>query len=96
MFTTGRDSVKGRHLRRDLRIALVVDDRRPPVAFVLLRGRAALSEDPLELLGLRDADRRSLNGCRPGRRTRAAQRRPRELLVRVTVERMIAETDVAG
>src|SRR5919201_5934563 len=50
VFTTGRASVKGRHLRRDARIALVVDDEEPPYAFVHVRGRVALSDDPDELL----------------------------------------------
>jgi PPOX class probable F420-dependent enzyme len=96
VFTTRGDSVKGRHLRRDPRIALVVDDERPPFAFVHLRGRAALSEDPHELvryatqIGGRymGADRADEFGRRNGA--------PGELLVRVTVERMITETDVAG
>ena len=40
LFTTGADSVKGRNLRRDPRIALLVDDETPPYAFVHVRGRA--------------------------------------------------------
>src|SRR5271170_6295181 len=50
LFNTGRDTVKGRALRRDPRIALVVDDEAPPFAFVHIRGRVTLSEDPAELL----------------------------------------------
>jgi PPOX class probable F420-dependent enzyme len=50
VLTTGSESVKGRNLRRDLRMAVVVDDETPPFAFVRIRGRAALSEDPGELL----------------------------------------------
>lgn len=30
VFTTGADTVKGRDLRRDGRVALCVDDERPP------------------------------------------------------------------
>ena len=96
VFTTARDSVKGRHLRRDPRIALVVDEEQPPFAFVHLRGRAQLSEDPQELLRYATeiggrymgADRADEFGRRNGA--------PGELLVRVTVERMIAQADVAG
>src|SRR5215831_5108781 len=52
VLTTGAESVKGRNLRRDPRVAVVVDDETPPFAFVHIRGRAALSEDPGELLVL--------------------------------------------
>ena len=45
VLTTGAESVKGRNLRRDTRVAVVVDDETPPFAFVHIRGRAALSED---------------------------------------------------
>ncbi|CAM5674671.1 PPOX class F420-dependent oxidoreductase OS=Streptomyces tendae OX=1932 GN=GUR47_29255 PE=4 SV=1 [Streptomyces tendae] len=44
VFNTGKDTVKGRNLVRDGRIALCVDDDRPPFAFVVLQGRARISE----------------------------------------------------
>jgi PPOX class probable F420-dependent enzyme len=50
VLTTGAASVKGRNLRRDPRVAVVVDDQTPPFAFVHIRGRATLSEDLGELL----------------------------------------------
>jgi PPOX class probable F420-dependent enzyme len=50
VFTTGRDSVKGRNLRRNLRVAVIVDDEVAPYAFVHIRGRVTLSEDLEELL----------------------------------------------
>jgi PPOX class probable F420-dependent enzyme len=96
VFTTGADSVKGRNLRRDPRIALLVDDEEPPYAFVHLRGRAKISED-------RDELRRFATeiGSRYMGKDRAEEfgRRnavPGELLVRVEPERVIAEDDVAG
>ena len=96
VFNTGRKTVKGRHLRRDPRIALLVDDDTPPFAFVHVRGRVTLSEDPDELLRVATeiggrymgADRAEEFGRRNGV--------PGELIVRVTAERVIAETDVAG
>src|SRR5262245_5407497 len=45
VFTTGVNSVKGRNLRRDPRVAFVVDDQAPPYAFVHVRGRVTLHED---------------------------------------------------
>jgi PPOX class probable F420-dependent enzyme len=50
VFTTGAGSVKARNLRRDPRIALVVDEDVAPYAFVHIRGRARISEDTGELL----------------------------------------------
>ncbi|EFL42676.1 pyridoxamine 5-phosphate oxidase, FMN-binding protein, partial [Streptomyces griseoflavus Tu4000] len=49
VFNTGKGTVKGRNLARDGRVALCVDDDRPPFGFVVLQGRARLSEDPGEL-----------------------------------------------
>jgi PPOX class probable F420-dependent enzyme len=96
VFTTNRASVKGKHLRRDPRIALLVDDETPPYAFVHVRGRVTLSEDPEELL-------RAATGI--GARYMGADRAEEfgrrnavlgELVVRVTPERIVSNGDVAG
>lgn len=50
VFTTGRDTVKGRNLRRDPRVMLSVDDETPPFAFALVEGTARVSEPPVEEL----------------------------------------------
>ncbi len=50
VFTTGAATAKGRALRRDPRVSLVVDDEVPPFAFVKLIGAVSISEDPAELL----------------------------------------------
>ncbi|MFI8893380.1 PPOX class F420-dependent oxidoreductase [Streptomyces paradoxus] len=95
VFNTGRDSVKGRNILRDGRIALCVDDDRPPYSFVVLRGRARVSEDLDEIrlwatrIGARymGEERAEEFGARNGV--------PGELLVRVTVDRVLAERNVA-
>jgi PPOX class probable F420-dependent enzyme len=96
IFTTGANSVKGRNLRRDPRLALVVDDERPPFAFVHIRGRVTISEDTDELLRFAtEIGARYMGADRAeefGRRNAV----PGELLVRVTPERIIAEDDIAG
>jgi PPOX class probable F420-dependent enzyme len=96
VFTTGADTVKGRNLRRDPRIALVVEDDTPPFAFVHFRGRATIHEDPEELLRFATAIGSRYMG--EARAEEFGQRNavPGELLVRVTPERVIAEADVAG
>ncbi|PPS70607.1 MULTISPECIES: PPOX class F420-dependent oxidoreductase [Streptomyces] len=96
VFNTGENSVKGRNIVRDCRIALCVDDDRPPYSFVVLRGRARVSEDLDEIrhwatrIGARymGEERAEEFGARNGV--------PGELLVRVTVDRVLAERDVAN
>jgi PPOX class probable F420-dependent enzyme len=50
VFNTGADTVKGRNLVRDPRVALCVDDDTPPFSFVIVEGTATVTEDPEELL----------------------------------------------
>jgi PPOX class probable F420-dependent enzyme len=50
VFTTGRESVKAKNIRRDPRVCICVDDQTPPFAFVQIEGTATLSDDLDELL----------------------------------------------
>ena len=95
IFNTGADTVKGRALRRDPRIALLVDDERPPFAFVHIRGRVELSEDPQELLQWATRIGRRYMGQERAREFGARNGVPGELVVRVVPERIIAEADLA-
>ena len=96
VLTTGAESVKGRNLRRDPRVAVVVDDEAPPFAFVHIRGRAALSEDPGELL--RYATEIGSRYMGAGRAEEFGRRNavPGELLVRIMPEHVISGTDLAA
>ncbi|MEV7078903.1 PPOX class F420-dependent oxidoreductase [Streptomyces sp. NPDC093516] len=95
VFTTGKGSVKGRNIVRDGRVAVCVDDDRPPYSFVVLTGRARVSEDLDEVrrwatrIGARymGEERAEEFGARNGV--------PGELLVRVTIDRVLAERNVA-
>jgi PPOX class probable F420-dependent enzyme len=49
-FTTGRDTVKGRHLRANPRAALTVDTEQYPFTFVLVRGPVTVEERAADLL----------------------------------------------
>lgn len=96
VFNTGRDTVKGRNLARDGRVALCVDDDRPPFAFVVLQGNAELIEDLEQVrhwatrIGGRymGEDRAAEFGARNGV--------PGELLVRVRISKVLAYDAVAG
>lgn len=95
VFNTGKESVKGRNLARDGRAALCVDDDRPPFDFVVLQGRAELSEDLDDVrrwaarLGARymGDERAEEFGTRNGV--------PGELLVRLRIEKVLAQAAVA-
>ena len=95
VFTTGATSVKGRSLREDARVALCVDDERPPFSFVIVEGTAEISEDLDELLrwatelGARYMGREVAESF--GRRNAVAG----ELLVRMHVDRVVAHADIA-
>jgi PPOX class probable F420-dependent enzyme len=96
VFNTGRDSVKGKHLRRDPRIALLVDDETPPFAFVHVRGRVTLSEDPEELLRTATEIGARYMGAERAEEFGRRNAVPGELVVRVIAERVISDADVAG
>jgi PPOX class probable F420-dependent enzyme len=95
IFNTGAETIKGKALRGDGRVAMCVDDEEPPFAFVVIEGVASISEEPGELLrwataiGGRymGADRAEEFGRRNGV--------PGELLVRITPTRIIAKTNIS-
>ena len=95
VFTTGANSVKGRNLGRDPRVALVVDDDRPPYAFVHVRGRVTIDENLDELLRFATAIGSRYMGEDRAEEFGKRNAVPGELLVRVKPERVIAEEDVA-
>ncbi|MCX4879011.1 MULTISPECIES: PPOX class F420-dependent oxidoreductase [unclassified Streptomyces] len=96
VFNTAKTSVKGRNLARDGRAALCIDDDRPPFDFVVLQGRARISEDLGELthwaarIGARymGEERAEEFGRRNGV--------PGELLVRIAIDKVLAEKAVAS
>ncbi|MFG2990615.1 PPOX class F420-dependent oxidoreductase [Streptomyces sp. NPDC048257] len=98
VFNTGKDTVKGRNLARDGRVALCVDDDRPPFSYVVLQGRAEISrygDDADELLtwatriGARYMGEEQAEAF--GRRNAV----PTELLVRVPIDKVIALAGIA-
>jgi PPOX class probable F420-dependent enzyme len=96
LFNTGVRSLKGRTIRRDGRVALCVQDERPPFSFVSINGTAEIVDDAAELrrwaarIGGRymGADRAEEYGARNGV--------PGELLVRITPDHVVAHRDIAG
>ena len=95
IFTTGSQSVKGKALARDGRVALCVDDENPPFAYVIIEGTAELSADLDDMLVW--ATR--LGGRYMGEENAEAFGRrnavPEERLVRVRPTRIIARAGIS-
>lgn len=96
VFNTGKETVKGRNIVRDGRIALCVDDDRPPYSFVVLQGRARVSEDLDEVRRWATRIGSLYMGEERAEEFGARNGVPGELLVRVTVDRVLAERDIAN
>ena len=95
VFSTGAESAKGRAIVRDPRISLVVDDERPPFAFVQLTGPVAVDDDLDRLLDWATRIGRRYMG--PERADEFGRRNAvrGELLVRLRPTKVIAEADLA-
>jgi PPOX class probable F420-dependent enzyme len=96
IFTTGATTLKGKAIARDPRVALVVDDERPPFAFVAIQGTAQTSDDLAELRTW--ATRIGARYMGDDRAEEFGQRNAveGELLVRVTPTRVVANADMTG
>ncbi|MGW5333211.1 PPOX class F420-dependent oxidoreductase [Streptomyces bauhiniae] len=95
VFTTGEGTVKGRNLARDPRVALCVDDDRPPFSFVVLNGQARLSEDVDEIRRWATRIAARYMGEDHAEEFGARNGVPGELLVRVHIDHVVAVQDLA-
>lgn len=96
IFTTGRDTVKGRNLARDARVALSVDDQTPPYSFVTLFGTVTLSDDLEEMLPWAIKIGERYMGADMAEQFGRRNAVEGELLVRVRVAKQIAQKDVSN
>ena len=96
VFNTHTSSVKATNMRREPRVAVTVDDQTPPYSFVTVEGLATLTDDDRDLVQIATeiggrymgAERAGEYGTRNGV--------PGELVVRVSMDRVISAADVAG
>ncbi|MEU4895032.1 PPOX class F420-dependent oxidoreductase [Streptomyces sp. NPDC044780] len=94
VITTGAASVKGRALRRDPRVALCIDDERPPFSFVSIEGTVTLSEEPEELLRWATASAARYMGADLADEIGKRIGGPGTLLVRVHPTHIVAVADL--
>ncbi|RLU89106.1 PPOX class F420-dependent enzyme [Streptomyces griseocarneus] len=95
VFCTGENTVKGRNLARDGRIALCVDDDRPPFSFVTLHGRAELSDDLDEVRSWSARIAARYMGDERAEEFGARNGVPGEVLVRARIDKVVALAAVA-
>ncbi|MFJ1750807.1 PPOX class F420-dependent oxidoreductase [Streptomyces sp. NPDC088116] len=95
VFNTGRESVKGRNLLRDGRLALCVDDERPPFAFVVIQGQAEIDEEPEQLRTWATRIAERYVGEERAKEFGERNGVPGELVVRVRIDKVSAYADVA-
>ncbi|MBP2475620.1 PPOX class probable F420-dependent enzyme [Crossiella equi] len=96
VFTTYATSIKGKAILRDGRVALCFDNEHPPFDFVTITGRATTNDDPATVRHW--AGRLGARYMGAGREQEFAERNgvEGEVVVRVTVEKVVAKNDVAG
>jgi PPOX class probable F420-dependent enzyme len=95
VFNTAAASLKGRTLRRDPRVSICVEDDNPPFSFVIIEGTATLSEDPDELLTWATRIGGRYMGAESAEDYGKRNGVPGELLVRVHIDKVVAQADIA-
>jgi PPOX class probable F420-dependent enzyme len=95
VLMTSADTIKGKSILRDGRVALCFDDERPPFSFVTIAGTTTTSTDPDELL--RWSIRIAARYMGPEQAEAYGRRNavPPEMVVRVTPTKITAVVDVA-
>jgi PPOX class probable F420-dependent enzyme len=96
VFNTGKDTAKGKSLIRDGRVALCVDDERPPYAFALVEGVATVSEDLPEVRAWATRIAARYVGEELAQTYGERNGVPGELLVRVRIGKVIAVGDLTS
>ena len=97
IFNTWHESVKGKNLVRDGRIALTVDEEVAPYAFVIVEGTVEITEDdPAE--SLKWATRIGARYMGEDQAEAFGKRNsvPGELLLRIKVDKIVAQKELAA
>jgi PPOX class probable F420-dependent enzyme len=95
VFMTGADTVKGKSMLRDPRVALLVDDERPPFAFAIIEGTVTISRDLDEMLPLSIAIARRYVGDELAEQYGRRNAVEGELLLRLRRAKVTAVAEIA-
>lgn len=95
LFTTWKDSIKAKSLRRDGRVSVCVDEEAPPYAYVRVDGGTTISEDPELLRAWATRIGGRYMGAEQGPQFGERNGVPGELLVRITPTKIVAQAGIA-
>jgi PPOX class probable F420-dependent enzyme len=95
VFMTAADTIKGKAVLRDPRVALCWDDEEPPFSFVTVSGTVTLSTEPEELLRWATRIAGRYMGAERAEEYGRRNAVPPEMVVRVTPTRIVAKVRVA-
>ena len=95
VLMTSADTIKGKSILRDGRVALCFDDERPPFSFVTIAGTTTTSTDPDELLRWATRIAARYMGEEQAEAYGRRNAVPPEMVVRVTPTKITAVVDVA-
>jgi PPOX class probable F420-dependent enzyme len=96
VFMTGADTVKGKSLLRDPRVALTVDLEESPYGFVMVEGRAEISTDLDAMLPLSIEIARRYMGDERAEEFGTRNAVDGELLIRLHPDKTVALNDLTG
>ena len=95
-FSTWHTTVKANNIRRDPRICICVDDERPPFTYAMLEGTAEFIDDPKASLYWATRFGGRYMGSEQAEAYGKRNAVEGELLVRVTLTRVLFEKDIAN
>ena len=95
VLMTSADTIKGKSILRDGRVALCFDDERPPFSFVTIAGTTTTSTDPDELLRWSTRIAARYMGAEQAEAYGRRNAVPPEMVVRVTPTKITAVVNVA-
>lgn len=95
VFMTSADTIKGKSILRDGRVALCFDDEQPPFSFVTVSGTTTTSTDSGELLHWATRIAARYMGAELAEQYGRRNAVPPEMVVRVTPTNVIAKTGIA-
>ncbi|GLZ33117.1 PPOX class F420-dependent enzyme [Lentzea sp. NBRC 105346] len=95
VFLTHKDTIKGKSILRDGRVALCFDDEQPPFHFVTIAGRAVVDEDPDQLSYWAGRTAARYMGADRADEYAARNGVPGEMVVRVKIDKISAKVNVS-
>lgn len=96
VLTTGAETLKGKSIARDPRVAVCFDDERPPFSFVLFEGEARISTDLDELFRWATVIGGRYMGDVAAEQFGRRNAVEGELLVHVVPTKIVGTADIAG